>query len=159
MNKLLVILLWLAVAGVSWAYQAPTSISMACEEAWQKGMLRSVRHDCLIPAHNGDVASQYYLGSSFNANQHSPVSAFHWFLRASRQGHFDAQIELAKLFIQGRAVPVDLAEAYAWLSNGVASNYDEAVQQRGLLEQKMTETQLKYGRALAKLYLKQYPEH
>lgn len=76
-------------------------------------------HARLLPlAQNGDVEAQFYLGSLYDAGgngiEANAAMAAHWFQRAARHGHVDAQYNMGVAYANGDGVVQDTVNAVRW---------------------------------------------
>ena len=67
-------------------------------------------------AKRGDIAAQFNLAECYNKGKggvaKDPSAAFMWYSKAAEQGHFDAQVWLARYYDRKK----NYAEAFKWLS-------------------------------------------
>lgn len=75
-------------------------------------------HRLLMPlAAGGDVVSQYYLASLFDAGlglDRNAAEAAYWYRRAALNGHIDAQYNLGVAYSKGDGVERDMSDAARW---------------------------------------------
>ncbi len=85
----------------------------------------------LLPAgHAGDPRAQFMLGqlsdSGLGPVQRDASEATRWYLAAARQGCGSAQYAVARAHAEG-GVPVDGAQAVAWLTASATANFVPAI--------------------------------
>jgi len=66
-------------------------------------------------AEQGDVSVQLKLGHMYSADGNDAEAA-KWFRNAAEQGEWKAQAALGKMYFEGKGVPRDYVEAYAWFN-------------------------------------------
>ncbi|KAI9339329.1 hypothetical protein BDR26DRAFT_820927 [Obelidium mucronatum] len=78
-------------------------------------------------ANGGDAASQFKLGLKFDSSFGSPTAddkqALHWYLEAAKQGHSEAQNNLAVMYDRGQGTQQSYSEAFKWYT--LAADQDE----------------------------------
>ena len=75
--------------------------------------------------------SQFYLSGA--GVKQSDETAAYWFKEAAIQGHLQAQHAYAMLLAQGKGVPLDYVQAYAWINMPAEAGDDEAIKNRARL--------------------------
>jgi len=106
-------------------------------------------------ARDNDEIAQFYLGALYSAGagvQQSDTEAFQWFSRAANQGHAHAMLILGGLLAIGRGAPKDYVGSYKWayivaMGSQIEEFRKDAQQLIGLLEPKMTPTQIAQAKA------------
>lgn len=103
----------------------------------------SVQNDSLFKsAELGDVEAQYILGEIYLDGiesggaylQQDYAKALHWCRKAADNNHATAQLQLATMYMEGKGVPEDLEEAYAWATISVVGNELGSIDLRDKIE-------------------------
>lgn len=68
----------------------------------------------LPAARAGNLQARYHLALLYDRLAPGSMAALIWYRRAARDGHSDAQHNLALAYLQGEGVPRDLSEAIYW---------------------------------------------
>lgn len=84
------------------------------------------------------------------------VQARKLFFKAAEQGHAAAQYNLGKLYAEGRGIPQDDIEAYAWANIAAAQGDSTAIGLRNRLRKKLDSDSLSKAQALSKKYYEKY---
>lgn len=74
-------------------------------------------------------------------------------LHEARAGNVDAQYAMGLICAEGRGVPIDLAQAYAWLTAAVLQGDRDAVTLRNIVGIQMTDEEVEQGRRYAADYV------
>ena len=111
-------------------------------------------------AKNGYAEAEYMLGSSYNTPKYNftidnEKSVF-WLQRAAKHGHIDAQYELGEHYHVGLGIKKDLILSYVWLVLASRNESFIAIRSRNLVENEMTEEQLKTAKTIIPVYLEKY---
>ena len=96
-------------------------------------------------AGQGDASAQYNLGSMYDKGQGVPqdyAAALSWYRMAADQGDADAQFNLAAMYDKGQGVSQDYINAHMWFDLAAAQGDLDAMEQRSLVEKRMTKSQL-----------------
>ena len=111
-------------------------------------------------ANNGYAEAEYMLGSSYNSPKYNfPVNnekAVFWLQRAAKHGHIDAQYELGEHYHVGLGINKDLILSYVWLVLASRNESFIAIRSRNMVENEMTEEQLKTAKTKVPVYLDKY---
>jgi TPR repeat protein len=90
----------------------------------------SKAHQLLLPlAQKGDMGAAYVLGEMYEkGNERSYFTqnyneAAKWYRIAANQGHVLAQVDLGKLYLEGKGVLQDAAEAEKWFRQAAERGY------------------------------------
>ena len=73
---------------------------------------------------------------------HDYAQALAWYLKAAEQGHAGAQTNLGVLYYNGNGVKQDYVEADRWFSIASAGDYEDAKENRELMEKLITPMQI-----------------
>ena len=65
--------------------------------------------------------------------EQSDEKAAYWFKEAAIQGDLQAQHAYALLLVQGKGVPLDYVQAYAWINMPAEAGDDEAMKNKARL--------------------------
>ena len=96
----------------------------------------------LKAAKGGSDSAQYSLGVETGDPK--------WYRLAAAQGHDKAQLELARLYRDGKGVPADFVRAYMWLLLAAEAGNTTAKQDAAFVEANVLNAhQIKQGRTLA----------
>ncbi|MEE8263505.1 MAG: tetratricopeptide repeat protein, partial [Gammaproteobacteria bacterium] len=86
------------------------------------------------------------------------AQAAKWYRLAAEQGHLDAQNNLGFMYAQGRGVPQDRVQAYAWLNMAAEGGNETAKMNRVLIKDEMTPDEREDGNKLASEFAEKYPK-
>ncbi|MEE8150616.1 MAG: tetratricopeptide repeat protein [Nitrosomonadaceae bacterium] len=92
------------------------------------------------------LARMYFRGVGVSQNY---TEAFQWYQRAAEQGYADSQYNIGGMYEQGLGTDRDFIKAYAWLSLAVRGRIGDAIGYLLVLSEKMTDTEITAGQALA----------
>ena len=80
-----------------------------------------------------------------------------WFRKAAEQGHALGQLNLGKMYVNGRGVPKDNVLAYMWANIAGANGRDvEGV--REILTDRMSQDEIAKAQELTRQYIKDHPD-
>ena len=105
-----------------------------------------------LAADQGDALAQYGLGITYANGNGIPqdyAEAVKWFRLAADQGNTNAQIGLGYRYVTGTGVPVSYVRAYAWWNIAAASGDEEALDNRSVVEERMTPAQIAEAQQLS----------
>lgn len=74
-------------------------------------------------------------------------------LQEARAGNVDAQYAMGMICAEGRGVPLDLAQAYAWLTAAIMQGDRDAVTLRNIVGIQMTDEEYETGKRYAVDYV------
>jgi len=95
---------------------------------------------------------------SGNGGDKKPGPEFEAILKAAEQGDAIAQDDLGYMYEYGECVPVDKAEAYAWISVAATNGDEHAKERLPKAKAKLTPEQLTEGQKLAIERFEQIPK-
>jgi hypothetical protein len=95
----------------------------------------------------------YEQGRGTEKNYQSAVS---WYQKAAKQGHAQAQNNLAWLYESGQGVKQDLVQAYAWFDSAAHQGLKVAKQKRDLIASRLPKAKLKQAQSESKRYQQIY---
>ena len=72
-----------------------------------------------------------------------------WYRKAAEQGHVGAQCSLGVMYANGKGVPKDYVEAYAWWSVAATNGHEDAKERLPKAKAKLTPEGLAEGQKLA----------
>lgn len=101
--------------------------------------------------------AQLNLGFMYDNGKGVPLNykeAAKWYRMASEQGHPGAQFNLGLKYAKGEGVIEDYVEAYKWLLLS-GMNGEDVINQKALLQEKMSTTQIAESQRLAKEFVAQ----
>jgi hypothetical protein len=93
----------------------------------------------LKAASGGHIDAQVNLGLIFiqdlarAGGSKNPEQAQHWFRRAAEQGDPQAMFFMARILLEGEAVPIDVPQALQWLQRAADTGYAPASNEIGLI--------------------------
>ena len=94
-----------------------------------------------------NVGNMYYLG--FGVAQ-DYAEAVGWYRRAAEQGYPYAQYNLALRYENGEGVPKDYVESFAWYNLAATQDYDNSLERRDDLLDRMTPDQVAAAQNLSR---------
>ena len=115
--------------------------------------------DCRVKAEQGDAKAQYNLGVIYDKGEgviQDDKEAVKWTRKAAEQGHAKAQYNLALMYDNGRGVPKDYVMAHMYWNIAAVSGYKDAIKNRGIVEKKMTATQIAEAQKLARDWMNKH---
>ena len=83
------------------------------------------------------------------------AKALQWFRKAAEAGNVEGQRNLGHAFAQGQGTPVDLVEAYQWLSVASKKGDKAAKAELAGLAKKLSQNQLRQGQERAAAFSRQ----
>jgi TPR repeat protein len=112
----------------------------------------------LLPlAEAGDPRAQarvglYYFGGKMGIAQ-DHAESFKWFIRSAKQGYGVGQYLVGISYAGGSGVTIDPLHAHVWFSlaaqTSVGSDRDDAMRFRGLMENRLSRTEIDRAKAIA----------
>jgi TPR repeat protein len=84
------------------------------------------------------------------------AEAVKWYLLAAKQGYASAQYNLGIMFAKGRGLPQDYVRAYAWFNVAATQGNEPAVNNRDVVSEVMTATQIEAAQNLSRELWEQY---
>lgn len=96
-------------------------------------------------AEKGNSEAQYKLGVMYDEGKgvvQDYKEASKWYRLSAEQGKSGAQYNLGVMYAQGQGVSQDNVRSHMWLSLAVAQGFDEALNDRDWLAQRMTPAQI-----------------
>ena len=82
--------------------------------------------------------------------------AVKWTRKAAEQGYAKAQYNLALMYDNGRGVPKDYVMAHMYWNIAAVSGNKGAIKNRGLVEKKMTSSQIAEAQKLAREWMSKH---
>lgn len=114
---------------------------------------------CKVAAQAGDKEAQYQLGLYYSEeNQVSPnyLESIYWLKQASSQAHTDAQLQLARMYVSGKGVPVNKIQAYVIFKIASINGSDLAMDEADNLTSQMSLQELDEANYILGKILKSY---
>ena len=115
--------------------------------------------DCKVKAEQGDANAQFNLGVMY-ANGEGVIQdykqAVKWYRKAAEQGDATAQYNLGVMYDNGRGVPKDYVMAHMYWNIAAVSGNKSAIKGRGLVEKKMTSSQIAEAQKLAREWMSKH---
>jgi hypothetical protein len=105
-----------------------------------------------LAADQGDADAQFSLGLMYNNGEgvlKNYAEAVKWFRLAADQGNVFAQYSLGLMYANGEGVPENNVTAYAWWNIAAASGYEDAIENRSIVEARMTPAQIAEAQQLS----------
>ena len=111
-----------------------------------------------LAADQRNAKARYKLGSLYEIGRgvsRNPGQAVQLYTEAASQGLVEAQLKLGSLYALGEAVPRDYVQAYMWFMLAAATSlpgdlHDRALENRTIVEKKMSASQVAEGQKLFK---------
>jgi TPR repeat protein len=104
-------------------------------------------------ADQGFASAQSDLGSMYDQGfgvKQDYAAALTWYRKAADQGFAGAEYNLGSMYGSGKGVPQDYVMAHMWLNLAVAGGSQEALQDREVVERRMTPAQIAEAQRLAR---------
>lgn len=96
-------------------------------------------------ANGGDAVAQYWLGKMYDERKVKEQNenrcrqkARNWYRQSAEQNFADAQLELGKIYYEGRGVNEDAMDAYKWFALAAANGSEDAGEKIDELEKRMS---------------------
>ena len=83
------------------------------------------------------------------------TKALQWFRKAAEAGNVEGQRNLGHAFAEGQGTPVDVVEAYQWLSVAAKQGDKAAMEELADLTKKLSQEQLRQGQERAAAFSRQ----
>jgi len=126
--------------------------------AW--GLLLSIKEDnqgafkfFTKAAEQGNAGAQLMLGVMYYEGEYVSQDykeAAMWLIRSAEQGKADAQAYLSRMYYYGQGVPEDYVQAYKWCNLAAAQGFENAKEDRDMLRNKMSPSQIAEGQRLSR---------
>jgi uncharacterized protein len=104
-------------------------------------------------AEQGNITAQYNLGHMHEKGKGVPQDykeAVRLYRLSAEQGDADAQLKLGVSYGMGRGVPKDYALAHMWWNLSGSNGNKEALENRDIVEKKMSQSQLEEAQEMAR---------
>ena len=104
-------------------------------------------------AEQGDADAQFNLGYMYYAGQGVPQDykeAVRLYRLSAEQGLAQAQYNLGLMYVNGLGVPQDYVLAHMWWNLSGSNGHKGAVENRNIVEKKMTKQQIEKAQELAR---------
>ena len=104
-------------------------------------------------AEQGLADAQTNLGTMYDQGKGVPqddAEAMRWYRKAAEQGYADAQTNLGTMYAQGNGVPKDYVHAYVWYNLAAAQGDEHAINNRDVVRELMTATQIAEAQKLSR---------
>ena len=160
--KVLLCVCALSVGGA--AYAGPFEDGMAAHAANSSGDYLLAFQIWQHLADQGDSNAQANLGRMYREGRgiiQDYAEAAKWTTKSAEQGYDDAWVDLGDMYIDGIGVEQDIIAAYMWLNVAAAQSEQGrfakryAIEQRSLVVQRMTPSQLEKAQELSRKCLAQ----
>ena len=106
-----------------------------------------------IAAEQGNALAQFNLGVMYEKGLGVPQNdktAVKWYRLSAKQGDADAQYNLGLMYDKGQGVPQDYVRAHMWFNIAASSGDKDASQNRYIVAQRMTPSQIETAQKLAR---------
>jgi uncharacterized protein len=104
-------------------------------------------------ADHGDISARFNLGVMYANGEGVPqdfTAAVGWYRQAAEYGYADAQYSLGSMYASGKGVPRDYVTADMWFYVAVAAGNQDALQDREVVERRMSPAQIAEAQKLAR---------
>jgi uncharacterized protein len=115
--------------------------------------------NCRVKAEQGDVGAQFNLGFLYSIGKGVPQNykeAVKWWRKSAEQGDADAQFGLGSMYFKGTGVLQDYVMAHIYWNIAAVSGHETAINNRGIVENKMTSSQLAEAQKLAREWMRKH---
>ena len=112
-----------------------------------------------LVAEQGDSGAQYNLAAMYKNGQgvlQDYKESVKWLKLAVEQGDSRAQFALGLSYYVGKGVPQDYVMSHIHLNIAAVSGGEDAIEARGLVEKKMTPSQLEEAQDLAREWMRKH---
>ena len=116
-------------------------------------------------AERGDAEAQLNLGNMYYKGlgvTQDYAEAMKWYSKAAEQGNAEAQLDVGVMFKEGQGVQQDFVSAHMWMSLAAAHSpkgsgmQTIAMMQRDILAERMSASQVRKAKKLAKKWLAEH---
>ena len=110
-------------------------------------------------AEQGDSLAQSYLGWMYGKGEgviQDYKEAVKWYRKSAEQGDSLAQYNLGYMHAQGQGVPQDYVMAHVYWNIASVSGYENAITNRGVIEESMTPSQIAEAQKLAREWMQKH---
>ena len=110
-------------------------------------------------AEQGESRAQYNLGVSYGKGQgvtQDYKEAVKWYWKSAEQGYDQAQNNLGLMYYHGKGVLQDYVMAHMYWNIASVSEHKNAIRNRGIVEKKMTASQLEKAQDLAREWMQKH---
>jgi TPR repeat protein len=138
---------------------ADTNQETACYSKYNAGDYDTALSICTKAAEQGYATAQTNLGWMFDSGQGVPQDdkqAIYWYTKAAERGHASAQHNLGWMFANGQGTPKNNVLAYVWWNIAAAQGHKFAEKNRGIIEGRMTLSQIAEAQKLSGEYYAKY---
>lgn len=114
---------------------------------------------CKVAADAGDKEAQYQLGIYYYDGRLIETNYFesvYWLKKASSQAHVDAQLQLARMYVFGKGVPVNKIQAYVIFKIASINGSDLAMDEADSLASQMSLQELDEANYMLSRIFKNY---
>ncbi len=122
-------------------------------DAYNSGDYATAYREWLPLAEQGDAKAQFNIGALYDFGEgvlKDDAVAVQWYRLAAAQGDVEAQFNLALMYQYGEGVPQDYMQAYAWFNIAAAQGNKNAVNNRDVIQRRMTPAQVAEGEKLSR---------
>jgi TPR repeat protein len=115
--------------------------------------------DCRVKAEQGHAQAQNNLGAMYKLGQgvvKDYKESVKWYRLAAEQGDAQAQYNLGVRYHNGEGVAQDYVMAHMYWNIAGAGGYKDAIKWRGIVEKKMTPSQIEKAQDLAREWMKKH---
>ena len=114
---------------------------------------------CRVKAEQGNAVVQTVLGHAYKDGDgvlQNYKEALKWYRKAAEQGHSSAQSHLGYMYYKGQGVLQDYVMAHMYWNIAAVDGRKSAVRGRGIVEKKMTASQIEKARNLAREWMQKH---
>ena len=156
MRTQIITIVLFVLAGFMGLYYEKTAyeVSGICDDQIETQTAKMLRDH----ASRGDVHAQYWLGlyhsrGCYEGIEQNIPEAINWYRRAAEQGDADAQRFLARVYVLGYGVILDLKEAYFWSLVGARCGNDIAIDDAESLRARIPRYEREEAERRAKIWM------
>lgn len=102
-------------------------------EAYEAGEYVLAERIWQVQAAAGDADSRYHLGVLYDRIHGQPARAVQWYVQAARQGHRDAQHNLALALARGEGIARNVPQALVWWRRAARQGSKDAAYNLGVI--------------------------
>lgn len=116
-------------------------------------------NQCKVAAQADDKEAQYQLGIYYGDDkliEANYIESIYWLKRASSQAHVGAQLQLARMYVLGKGVPVNKIQAYVIFKIASINGSDEAMDEADSLASQMSLQELDEANYILGKFFKNY---
>jgi uncharacterized protein len=112
-----------------------------------------------LSAEQGNGLAQYNLGGMYDKGQGVPQDhkeSLKWYHLSAKQGNSSAQLNLGVMYANGQGVLQDYVLAHMWFNLSGSDGNKRGINNRSILENKMTPSQIEKAQEMAREWMRRY---